>query len=359
MTNFLLAINLLILLISAFNVLTVRTVKSVENSEISDHVSILIPLRNESENVEALMQSLANQEALNSYEIIALDDNSTDDTAEKLHGISIQNLKTITGEPLPQGWLGKNFACHQLAKSAKGDYLVFVDADVRLAKNAIADSIHLMRRLEWDFLSPYPQQIAKSFLERLTQPLLQWSWFASLPLRLAEKLQTPSMVVANGQFLIVKKDAYNACGGHEAVKSEVLDDMELARTLTRKNFRGGVADGSKIATCRMYSKNSDLIEGYTKSQWRAFGNPFGALIVCLILFCTSVLPFLLGITGDVYGWYAYFSIVMSRVIVAAKTRSVISSASLHPISALVWIYLIIHSWFKKKQGTLTWRGREL
>ena len=341
------------------NFLTIRIIRYREDFGIDEKVSILLPLRNEAENVEGVIHSLITQEGLLNFEIIALDDASSDETLSRLQEITSPNLKVVSGQTLPEGWLGKNFACHQLAAQADGSYLVFVDADVRLAPRAITASIQSMKQWRWDFVSPYPRQIAISFLERLTQPLLQWSWFASLPLRIAELLQTPSMVVANGQFLVIDRRAYFESGGHEGIKSEVLDDLELGRSMVRKGFRGGVAEASHFADCRMYSTSRELIEGYTKSQWRAFGNPFGAIIAVAILAFISIVPILIGLAGNLSGWIGYFAIVMSRLLVAIRTRSVISSALLHPLSALMWIYLIILSWIRKSTGQLAWRGRQL
>ena len=355
----LLAFNFLLLLITFFNLMTIRVVKPKNTGEINESVSVLLPLRNEAQNVPGLLDSVINQADLLNWEILALNDNSTDDTLSLILDTSASNLKVLRGSELPSNWLGKNFACHQLATASSGDYLVFVDADVRLTKTAISDAIHEMRRLNWDFISPYPRQLAFSFIERLAQPLLQWSWFATLPLRISEKLRRPSMAVANGQFFIVKRAAYFAAGGHEIIKSEVLDDLELARKLIQSSAKGGVADGSKVAQCRMYSSSSELIEGYSKSQWRAFKNPVGAILVSLVLFFSSILPIILGISGEIIGWYGYFVLVLSRVLVAAKTNSVLSSASLHPLSAALWIYLIGHSWVRRYRGELTWRGRKL
>lgn len=359
LAQFLLTANLVILAVSLINTFTVRVVKNKELTPISDSVSILIPLRNESQNVPGLLESVLAQRDIESYEVVTLNDNSSDDTVAQIDKFSAPNLRKESGAALPDGWLGKNFACHQLAQTTDSDYLVFVDADVRLSPTAVSQSISLMKQLKWDFISPYPRQIAVTFLERVTQPLLQWSWFASLPLRLAEKLQKPSMVVANGQFFIVKRFAYLKAGGHEAIKSEVLDDLELGRSLVRSGFSGGVADGSKIAMCRMYNNSVELVEGYSKSQWRAFGSPFGSALAVLILFSTSILPIALGLSGQILGWYGYFALVASRMLAAFKTKSVVSSASLHPISASIWIYLIILSWYRKGRGELTWRGRNL
>lgn len=353
------ALVLLLLLFAAINTFTLRTIKSGKTTLIHEKISILIPLRNEAENVSGVMSSVLEQENLTDFEVIVIDDASTDDTLSLLMEISAPNLSIIAGQSLKSGWLGKNYACHQLAGVATGEYLVFVDADVRLHPDAVANSIHAMRRWKWDFLSPYPRQIALSFLERLVQPLLQWSWFVSLPLRLAEILNKPSMVVANGQFFITRRRAYISSGGHEGIRSEVLDDLELARSLVRNGFRGGVAEGSTIAECRMYSSARELIEGYTKSQWRAFGNPFGAIIAIALLFLTSIAPIAMGLLGESMGWYAYFGIVFTRILAGLRTRSILSSAILHPLSAGIWIYLISSSWYRKSRGRLMWRGRQL
>jgi glycosyltransferase involved in cell wall biosynthesis len=349
----------IMLLLAVFNFFTLRVVFSKESTPIDQSVSILIPMRNEAENVIELITLLKAQSNLNDFEIIALDDSSSDNTKELLLGISQGNLKIIAGRELEEGWLGKNYACYQLAKAATGEYLVFLDADVRLKPEAIASTIDSMRAWNWDFISAYPRQVAITFLERLTQPLLQWSWFTTLPLRISEKWPRPSTVVANGQFMAIKRKAYFDCDGHKGVKAEVLDDLYLARNLVRAGARGGVADGSSVANCRMYSSASQLIEGYAKSQWSAFVNPLGALLAISLLTLTSILPFVAGLAGELSGWYLYFAIVMTRVLSGIKTRTIPSTSLLHPLSALIWIYLIAISWIKKYRGELSWRGRKL
>jgi glycosyltransferase involved in cell wall biosynthesis len=352
--------TLLIFLICAictFNLLFARRITAHNHEPIEEKISILIPLRNEAENVAGVIESLLDQKNLSNFEIIALDDGSTDSTNAILRGFSHPKLRYMNGKELPTGWLGKNFACHQLSLESNGEILVFVDADVRLHPLAVNTSIRAMKKWKWDFISPYPRQIAISFVERLAQPLLQWSWFSTLPLRLAERLKRPSMMVANGQFLLVTQGAYRKSGGHEAVKSEVLDDLELARSLIKGGFKGHVAEASSIAECRMYSDTRELFEGYSKSQWRAFGNPLGAIIVSTLLFLTSIYPLISGLSGNIEGWYSYFAVVCTRILVGVKTRSTLSTAFLHPISAGLWIFLIFLSWYRKWNGTLKWRGR--
>jgi glycosyltransferase involved in cell wall biosynthesis len=304
-------------------------------------------MRDEEENVEGSLKSTLNSELLEASSVYVLDDGSTDQTGKLISEFKVNKL---TGTQLPAGWLGKVWACHNLSKAGSGKYLVFLDADVRLHPYAIASAITRMNKFGWDFISPYPRQIAGSFLEKLIQPLLQWSWLASVPLRLAEKFPNRSMTIANGQFFIVKRSAYEEAGGHAAIPGEVLDDLELARLLISKGFKGGVADGSAVASCRMYKTNSQLIDGYTKSLWKAFGGQFGTIVAIILLFFTGISPYL-GI-----GAPATF-IFLSRFLAAIKTRSNPAYAFLHPISIVILLYLITLSSIRKSRGTLIWRGR--
>jgi cellulose synthase/poly-beta-1,6-N-acetylglucosamine synthase-like glycosyltransferase len=337
------------LIITVVNVINMRVVGLKGATTVSETIDVLIPMRDEEENVEACLKSVLNSELLEASQVYVLDDGSSDLTGQLISEFKVNKL---TGTPLPSGWLGKVWACHNLAQNGSGKYLVFMDADVRLHPYAIASSITRMNKFGWDFISPYPRQIAGSFLEKLIQPLLQWSWLASVPLRLAEKFPNRSMTIANGQFFIVKRSAYEKSGGHAAIAGEVLDDLELARLLVSHGFRGGVADGSAVASCRMYKSNAQLIDGYTKSLWKAFGGQLGTVVAILLLFFTGISPYL-GI-----GAPASF-IFLSRVLAAIKTRSNPAYAFLHPISIVLLIYLITLSSIRKSRGTLTWRGREL
>lgn len=339
------------------NSLTMREIKGQCAQEINLPISILIPMRNEERNVSEVIAAVTTQEQISNNEIIVLDDNSTDSTKELLARYT--NIRVLDGAELPQGWLGKNYACHQLVAHSSGELLVFLDADVRIAPQAIAAAIVSMESWGWDFISPYPRQDATTFVERLIQPLLQWSWLSSVPLRFAENTQFTSMVIANGQFFIVRKDAYLSSGGHKEIRSEVLDDLELARLLVKNGFKGGVANGSSIAQCRMYNSASELADGYTKSLWRAFGGVAGTIVVALYLTLTGIAPLVLALSGFPIAWLGYFLIVGSRLIAGVKVKSTLSSALLHPLSIVVLLLLTIRSWIFKSRGTLTWRGRKV
>jgi|FLOH01.1.fsa_nt_gi glycosyltransferase involved in cell wall biosynthesis len=335
------------LIITTWNVISMRVVGLKGAKFVSDSVDILIPMRNEQTNAEGSLKSLLNSELLENSEIYALDDCSIDETANL---IKTFNVNFISGSDIPKGWLGKTWACHCLAKAGSGEYLAFIDADVRLHPYAISSAISTMQGLSWDYISPYPKQLAGTFLEKLIQPLLQWSWIASVPLRLAEKFPNRAMTIANGQFFIVKRSAYEAIGGHQSISGEILEDLELARLLTSKGFKGGLAEASSVASCRMYESSQELIDGYTKSLWRAFGGSMGTIVAIFLLLATGIAPYLSIGAPSLF-------IFLSRSLSALKTKSNPAFAFLHPISILVLLYLIGLSAIRKQHGTLQWRGR--
>ena len=341
-------LNVLPFILLTLSLLNFFTIKSLKSNGVYENYDfeILVPLRDEENNVVDLIRSLKTQGG----RILALNDNSTDRTRDLLKEFEPE-ITVLEGKELPTGWLGKNFACHQLAVNSNSKYLVFIDADVRLKVGAIKTSIAYLEEMDWDFISPYPKQKTSGILQFIIQPLLQWSWFATVPFFLAYRRPNKSMAVANGQFFIVKRDAYLVSGGHKQIKSEVLDDIELARALISKGHYGGPVDGSKISSCHMYQTDKDLISGYTKSLWRAFGSPLGSLIA--ILFSAAiVLPFL-------YFSFGALLLICSRLLVAMKVKSNPISAFLHPIAMLALIVLIIISNILHKLGRLSWRGRVL
>ena len=211
--------------------------------DLSASVAVLLPVRNEAANIAELVQSLKAQIGISELKFYFLDDNSEDETLAILERevAGDKRFSISSGQQLPEDWLGKPWALEQLRNQTKADYLVNIDADVRLEPRAICATINLLIDKELDFVSPYPKQIATSLGERLIQPLLQWSWLSTVPLRLAEKSGKPSLAVANGQFFAVRESALSAVSGYSVSKSAVLDDLELARALLRNGSKGCVA----------------------------------------------------------------------------------------------------------------------
>ncbi|BBH66915.1 glycosyl transferase [Actinoplanes sp. OR16] len=260
-------------------------------------------------------------------------------------------------DPAP-GWLGKPNACRQLAAAAgDADILVFVDADVVLEPDAIAGATSLLRSAGVTLLSPYPRITGAG---RLVQPLLQWSWLTFLPLRAMERSPRPSLAAAGGQWLVLDRAGYHAAGGHEAVRDDVLEDIGLARAVKRSGGRIALADGSALATCTMYDTWRDLADGYGKSLWRSFGSaPGAACVVVLLLLLYAVPPALIAFPATAaWAAIAYLLGVTGRTITAAATGGrLFPDPWLHPLSVILFAYLVARSFHRRSRNTLSWRGR--
>lgn len=351
-----LGINLFLFLMAVANSLSMVRPPKVGSDHLS--FSLLIPCRNEEENVLELVENLAAIEH-SRCEVIFINDNSTDRTYELLLNATADHpaMSVINAEPLPQDWLGKPWALSHGVKEAKKEFLVTVDADVRFTPNAISTIDVILKRTGVDFLSPYPAQIALTLSERLIQPLLQWSWMTTVPLRLAIKSSRPSLAVANGQFFFIRRSSLAQTGGFEAIKSSVLDDIDLARLLVRNGFHGGVCDGSTIASTRMYSNFTEIRAGYGKSLSQGFGGIVGSLAIATVMAISGVLPFIYAVSGSTVAMIALLLVIASRMVSAFSSRSLLIDALLHSISTIIFIYLLLYSNLFHKQ--ITWKGRSL
>lgn len=333
-------------------------------------VSVLIPIRDEATNVGRCLRSVLAQQDIPHLEVIVLDDRSTDGTSQVLeHFKPDPRLTIIDGktEP-PAGWLGKSWACQRMSERATGSVLVFVDADVALRPTAVAASVEMLAlektrpygTPKFDAVSPYPRQCAVTMIERLVQPLLQWSWLSFLPLRLAERSARPALTAANGQLLAITRDGYDAIGGHAGVRSDVIEDVALFRALKSVGRRGAVVDGTSLASCRMYTEWSELREGYAKSLWSAFGSRAGSAFAIALLNLLYVVPPLAMLGRSRAGALGYASAVVGRAAVARKVDGRIwPDTFAHPLSILLFTYLNLVSFRRRAKQTLKWKGRTI
>ncbi len=332
---------------------------------------VLLPVRDEAADVTDCVRSLQSAAARwpGPSRIVVLDDESTDATPDLLAQLSADDdgLVVLRGEPRPDGWLGKPWACAQLTAFAAADtdpdrapggVLVFVDADVRLAADALVATVATMRAAHLDLFCPYPLQETNGAAERLVQPLLQWSWMSTLPLGLAERSPRPSLSAANGQFLAVDKNVYERAGGHRAVRADVLEDIGLLRAVKNAGGRGVVGEGSAVANCRMYDGWEQVRAGYRKSLWAAFGSPSGAVAVMTFLIVSYVAPAAAALGGSRIGLVGYLAGVASRVVTARRTGGhAWPDALLHPVSVLALATLTADSIVGHRRGALRWKGR--
>jgi len=322
-------------------------------------VSVLVPARDEA---AAIVDCLTALRAQDVREILVLDDGSADATAELARSVDDPRVRVLTGAALPAGAVGKAHACAQLAAAADAgsEVLVFLDADVRVVPGAVDTAAALLDSLDADLLSAHPREIAGTVAERLVQPLLQWSILTFLPLRLAERSPRPSLSAANGQFLVVRRCAYERAGGHATVMHEVLEDLALARAVKRTGGRVVLADGSALASCRMYDGWSDLRDGYGKSLWSAFGSRPGAAAVLALLGLAYVVPAVAALRGSRAGLAGVAAGIVGRVITARATGGdAWPDALAQPVSVSLFGWLMVRSHVQHRRGRLSWRGRPL
>jgi cellulose synthase/poly-beta-1,6-N-acetylglucosamine synthase-like glycosyltransferase len=351
----LLAICYLILLISLFNFFTIRIPRNT--AEVSQSVTILLPMRNEELNAQDCVAGLMAQINVRKMQVIIIDDQSSDNTAEVLaKAIASDTRFSVIRTDGPQsGWLGKVSALQAGFEKSNGEIIICLDADVRLKPSAVSSAINQINELGLDFSSPYPHQIANTFAEKLIQPLLHWSWMSTVILRLAEKSPRKSTAVANGQLFLIRADALKSIGGFRAVSDQILDDIELARSLIGAGFKGSVTEGSEIAHTRMYANFDEIKQGYGKSLHKAFGGVSGALLAVLFIAATGIAPLALALTGNIVGWVTYLLIAFTRALSARRSHSNPFYGLLHPLSAALLIYLIGYSW--SQRGKIQWKGR--
>ena len=228
-------------------------------------ISILIPARNEERNIAACVESLLKQD-YPSYEILVLDDGSSDNTAAIIESLAATDsrVRLLRGKPLADGWAGKPFACAQLAAAARGAWLLFTDADTVHAPNMLSSALAYSHSHKLSLLSGFPMQRMVSFSQRVVIPVIYSILLSLLPLWWLQGLKKPKPGFAFGQFLFFKADDYRAMGGHEVVKSRIVEDLWLGLETVRRGKRQGVVDLSQVVACRMYTGLGELYHGLNK-----------------------------------------------------------------------------------------------
>ncbi|MFJ8687062.1 glycosyltransferase [Micromonospora wenchangensis] len=337
---------------------------------VDETVAVLLPLRDEADRVTPCLRALLAQQGVSDLRIVVLDDGSTDGTADVVRAVVGDDPRVTlrTGVTPPPGWLGKPYACHQLAGHADPAATVyaFVDADVVLTPYAVAAAVTELRAARATLLSAYPEILVRTVGDRLVQPLLQWLWLTFLPLRAMERSPRPSLAAAGGQFLLVDRAGYERTGGHAAVADRVLEDIELARAVKRAGGRIALADGSRLAACRMYETWPQLRDGYTKSLWATFGHPGAAAAVVTALLLLYTAPPLLAVAALVAGSPPAAGLALSGYAAGVAGRMVSARATggrawpdalTHPGSVVVLGWLTLRSYHLRKRRRLSWRGR--
>jgi chlorobactene glucosyltransferase len=260
-----------ILVIALWNMLLSYRTRRHSIPDDPPKVSVLIPARNEEENIAACVFSLLDQDYPN-FELIVLDDQSTDQTRTILDEIA-QNrteLTVIAGQPAAENLTGKNWACSQLALQAKGDLFFFSDADTIHQPRMLSSAVAALMGEEADLITGHPKQILGSVYEELLVPFFSWVVLVFFPLGVAYNIKSPIFTTAVGQMMLFKRTAYLEIGGHAGVSSSIVDDLSLARKIHTSGFRWRVAYISDLISCRMYRTSQGALDGFTKNLFAAF-----------------------------------------------------------------------------------------
>ena len=355
-------ILLIFFVISLYNYLTAPRIKFPDKEDIPDKfVSVLIPARNEETNIKECLDSVLNQRYKH-FEVIVLDDESTDNTYKIIQDILLKSdkIKLIAGKPLPEGWVGKNWACCQLAEKAKGEIFLFIDADVRLSDNALSISMNIFEDKKLNMLSCFPTQQINTMGEWLVVPLMNFFLLSILPLKKVFSSLKKSFTAANGQFILIDKKTYQNVGGHKQVANEVVEDMELARLLKQKGFSILTALGGNSVSCRMYDNFRKSFIGFSKNFFPGFKSNFIFFLI-LILFYSAIFiyPFFL-LPENIYYLIPTALIILIRIFISLSSRqNVLINIVLHPIQIVIMLLLAINSVWKNKMKNISWKGRKI
>lgn len=345
-------------------------------------VSILIPARNEETVIERCVKSALNQEYPN-LEVLVLDDESTDHTPQILNRIQTsapKSLQVLKGESKPDGWLGKPWACRQLANQSDGKILIFIDADTWLEKSMVSRVVRSMGHDVLDFLTVWPQQRLVTFWEKTVIPLVYYALLTLLPVRYVHKiprwipaklepLVRPMFAAACGQCMAFKRSAYDAIEGHQAVKDQVVEDVALAKEIKKRGFKMKMYHGKASISCRMYNSGKEIREGFSKNFLAGFGHNIPLFIAMALLhLIVFVFPFvLLPVVILLKQWLLtvlasliIFTILFHRVMLARWFRWSAIYALLHPVGVLWFQKLGLELLIKYFRGEHTsWKGRNI
>jgi chlorobactene glucosyltransferase len=334
-------------------------------------VSILVPARDEEANITACIASLLAQDYPD-FEVLALDDRSADRTGDLLAELAGKNcrLQALSGRRLPAGWTGKSWACHQLAQAAGGEVLLFTDADTRHGPQALRQAVLSLTGNRCDLLSALPRQEVRTPGERLLVPVLYWSLLAFFPLGLAYWLPLPFLAVAVGQFMLIRRSAYERLGGYAAIRDQVADDLALARRAKAQRLHWRLLDGGGQVRCRMYHSFPEAWSGFRKNFFAAFGYrimPF--TLIWLWLGIVFLEPPLLLALGSLTGRFSGDSLRLAAMaageaallwgLVLWRFRFPFFPAIIYPASVAVAVAIAGHSLLLSLKGQATWKGRSL
>ena len=351
-------------------------------------VSVLIPARDEAYGIEAAVRAVLGSRGVE-FEVVVMDDGSTDGTDEIVLRLAAEDarVRLERAPSLPREWNGKQHACWALAHAARHPVLCFVDADVRLGPECVARMAGFLERGDNGLVSGFPQQVTNTFLEWMLLPLIHFVLLGFLPIGRMRAGTEPGFAAGCGQFLMTRREAYFACGGHSGIKLTMHDGLRLPRLFREHGFRTDLADITELASCRMYTSAAQVWSGLAKNATEGIAAPARILPVSVVLVLGQVLPVLglllfvmswpligvlLGSLGmDIHITKPYLSSFLCgsmflaglagwgvRFVAARRFRQDWRSALLHPLGIVLLLGVQWYALARKLTGrTVSWRNR--
>ena len=336
-------------------------------------VSILIPARDEAANIaDCLERTLAQGPSV--LEVIVYDDRSSDGTAAIVGAAAARDprVRLLDGVDLPPGWCGKNHACARLAAAARGRWLLFVDADARLLDGALERLLAEAADRRVTLMSPWPALAAGSFWERVLMPMLEVLTFSLYPAPLSFLRNDPSLGLVHGACILARRDAYEAVGGHGAIRGEILEDQRLAHLWRAHGERGLCVHGPSAVRVRMYRSLGEIWRGFRKNFYPAFQSGWSfwaflalhaAIFVAPLVLLLLVRPWpadrALSLGALESAALAAVALLLAiRVTLALRFRHSWWSVFLHPVAEAILLGIALASWWRCRSGRgVDWKGR--
>lgn len=327
-------------------------------------VSVLIPARDEESNIARCLDAALAQ-GPSVLEVLVYDDHSRDRTPQIVaaYARGDQRVRLVETAALPEGWCGKTFACARLAAEAKGRWLLFLDADARLRRNAATLIVGEAVARGVTLLSCWPRLVTRGFWEGALMPLLNFVVFTLYPAPLALRRHEASLGLAHGSCLLARRDTYETVGGHGVVRGELFEDVRLARVWRERGERGLCLDGRRVVAVRMYRTLAEIWAGFRKNFFPAFRTARAFWAFIALHLCVFLLPFALAPLALRWDWAwpfvgAAVCVLAARVTLALRFGHPWWSAALHPLGEVVLVALGLASWLRCWSGRgVEWKGR--
>jgi len=328
-------------------------------------LSILIPARNEAARLPRCLESVTAQNET-VLEVLVYDDHSCDGTASVVREYAQRDNRVRLLEPtaLPEGWCGKPFACAYLARHAQGRWFLFLDADAQLRPGASEGLLAAAERHDVTFLSAWPDLVLATFWEKALMPMLSFAVFSLFPVKISLEYPYPSLGLAHGACILVRRDEYREIGGHEAVHDQVVEDVSLAQAWRAHGHRGLLLDGQDIVSVRMYQTFGEIWRGFQKSAYPAFRGASSCwLFMAFHLWCFVgpfvLLPVSVGARiAALFSLLSVLNVLAMRVLLARRFGHSPWAALLHPVAELMFVAVGISSWWRCATGRgVSWKGR--